>query len=226
MIKKCSNYNLILVVLIVFFISCSKKDKPPEPVTDIEGNIYKTVRIGTQIWMAENLKTTRFNDGTSIPLITNDIAWGNLTTPGYCWYKNDEGTYKDPYGALYNGYTVIPGILCPTGWHLPGMDEWQQLRDFLVDTTKGGGKLKEAGTIHWLSPNKGADNSTGFSALAAGIRYFEGSFSSFSYFTSFWSSTETGTNDQWYLSLYYGNAIVSMNHRSKNQGFSVRCIKD
>lgn len=226
MIKKCPTYNSILVVLIVFFISCSKEVKPPEPVPDIEGNIYKTVQIGTQFWMAENLKTTRYNDGTTIPLITNGNDWGNLKTPGYCWYLNDEGTYKDPYGALYNGYTVSTGLLCPTGWHVPGRDEWQQLRNFLADTIKGGGKLKEAGTIHWLPPNKGAENSTGFNALAAGIRYFEGSFSSFSYFTSFWSATETGTNNQWYLSLYYGDATVSMNHRSKKQGFSVRCIKD
>lgn len=226
MIKKGSIYKLILVALVVHFISCSKEDKPPEPVTDIEGNTYKTVRIGTQIWMAENLKTTRYNDGTNIPLITNGTDWGNLSTPGYCWYNNDEGTYKETYGALYNGYTISPGILCPTGWHVPDREEWQQLRDFLVDTAKGGGKLKEANTIHWLSPNKGADNSTGFRALPAGIRYFEGSFSSISYFTAYWSATETMTNDEWYLSLYYGDAIANMSYKPKKHGFSIRCIKD
>lgn len=225
--SKISSSILILGVLVILAISCKKEDgKPPDPVADIEGNTYKTVRIGNQVWMAENLKTTRYNDGTDIPLITNAIAWDNLTTPGYCWYNNDEATYKNTYGALYNGYTVSTGKLCPTGWHVPAREEWQQLRVFLNDTITGGGKMKEAGTTHWLTPNKGADNSSGFTALAAGIRYFEGSFSSVLYYTSFWSASEVSQEDEWYLSLYFGDARVNINHISKKHGFSVRCIKD
>jgi uncharacterized protein (TIGR02145 family) len=106
------------------------------------------------------------------------------------------------------------------------MEEWQQLREFLGDTITGGGKLKEAGITHWLTPNKGADNSSGFGALAAGIRYFEGSFNAVLYCTCIWSATEIGTNDEWYLSLYFGDAIANISHRSKKHGFSVRCVKD
>jgi len=210
----------------MLFLSCKKENIPPEPVTDIEGNTYKTVRIDNQIWMAENLKTISYKDGTEIPLISSSTTWGNLTTPGYCWYNNEENEYKDPYGALYNGYSVSTNKLCPTGWHVPTRDDWQELRVFLNDTITGGGKMKEAGTTHWLTPNKGADNSTGFTALAAGIRYFEGSFSSILYSTCFWSATEISSNEEWYLSLYFGDAIVKINYESKKHGFSVRCVKD
>jgi len=225
--SKILSCTIILGALLILAISCKKKDdKPPDPVADIEGNTYKTVKIDTLVWMAENLKTTRYNDGTEIPLVTNTEAWGKLTTPGYCWYNNDEAAYKDPYGALYNGPTVSTGKLCPTGWHVPTREEWQQLRVFLNDTITGGGKMKEAGTTHWLTPNKGADNSSGFTALAAGIRYFEGSFSSVLYSTCIWSATEIDSNDEWYLSLYFGDAIIKINHSSKKHGFSVRCLKD
>jgi uncharacterized protein (TIGR02145 family) len=224
--KKISTYTLLLGVLVIFVISCRKDEKNPDPVTDIEGNIYKTVKVGTQVWIAENLKTARYNDGTDIPLITDSTMWRNLLAPGYCWYNNDETTYKDPYGAIYNGYAVSNGQLCPVGWHVPEREEWKKLWEFLGDSISGGGKLKEAGTIHWRTPNKGANNSSGFTALAAGIRYFEGTFSSVLCYTSIWSATETGTNDQWYVGLYYGDASVIMDHRSKKHGFSVRCIKD
>jgi len=225
--KRISAYTIIIGALIILAISCRKEEvKPPDKITDIEGNTYKTVRIGNQVWMAENLKTTRYNDETDIPLITDTTIWGNLTTPGYCWYKNDEATYKETYGALYNGFSVSTGKLCPTGWHIPTNEEWQQLREFLGDTLTGGGKLKEAGTSHWLTPNKGADNSSGFTGLAAGIRYFEGTFASVLFYTCIWSATDIGTNEAWYLSLYFGDAIANMSHRSKKHGFSVRCLKD
>jgi uncharacterized protein (TIGR02145 family) len=226
MIKKYFSFVLIFLMLYLYGIRCSKEEKPPDPVEDIEGNIYKTIKAGTQIWMAENLKTTKYNDGTDIPLVQDTEAWEENKTPGYCWYNNEETKYKDPYGALYNGYAVNTGNLCPTGWHVPSREEWQILRDFEGDTLKGGGKLREAGTAHWLSPNKGADNSSGFTALPAGIRYFEGSFASVLSYTAFWSSTETGTEDQWYTGLYFGDAAFTMDHKRKRQGFSVRCIKD
>jgi uncharacterized protein (TIGR02145 family) len=225
--NKISSYTLIIVSLMIFAISCRKDIvKPPDTVKDIEGKVYKTVLIGTQVWMAENLKTARFNDGTDIPLIEDDLTWSSLTTSGFCWYNNDAASYKDTYGALYNGYSVSTGKLCPEGWHVPDKTELLQLRDFLGDTLQGGGKLKEAGTSHWLPPNKGADNNSGFTALPAGIRYFEGSFASLLNYTCFWSATETGAADKWYIGLYYGDARVIIDHRIKKHGFSVRCIKD
>ena len=105
--KNSSSLILILVVITLFTTGCRKQDKPGVPLSDIEGNTYKTVKIGTQVWMAENLKTTILNDGTDIPLITDADSWGNLSTPGFCWYNNDGASFKDIYGALYN-----PGIYC------------------------------------------------------------------------------------------------------------------
>ncbi len=224
--KRISTYILLLAAFALFFNSCKKDEKPPEPLSDIEGNIYKTVKIGSQVWMAENLKTTRFSDGTDIPLITDADAWGNLTTPGYCWYNNDAASFKDTYGALYNGYTVSTGKLCPAGWHVPKREEWQVLSEFLGDSLKGGGKLKEAGTAHWLSPNTGADNSSAFTAVGAGIRYFEGTFASVLSYASLWSATGVANDDEWYTGLYFDDAAFIMDHRNKKHGFSVRCLKD
>jgi uncharacterized protein (TIGR02145 family) len=223
---KISSFIILLGALVSLIMSCCKKDNPPDPVTDFEGNIYSTVRIGDQVWMADNLMTETFNDGTEIPVITDAFEWSELINPGFCWYNNDEALNRDTYGALYNYYSVISGKLCPEGWHVPSKDEWQHLRDILGDTLTGGGKLKEAGTLHWKAPNTGAINNTGFTALPAGIRYFEGTFNSVLSFTSFWSSTEDDINKGWYLSLYFSDAVAGMNKTSKKDGFSIRCIKD
>jgi uncharacterized protein (TIGR02145 family) len=224
--KNSSSLILILVVITLFTTGCRKQDKPGVPLSDIEGNTYKTVKIGTQVWMAENLKTTILNDGTDIPLITDADSWGNLSTPGFCWYNNDGASFKDTYGALYNGYTINTGKLCPAGWHVPEKEEWLQLRDFLGDSLKGGGNLKEAGTAHWLSPNKGADNSSGLTALGAGIRYFEGTFASILSYSCIWSATQFASDDEWYTGLYLNDSAFSIDHRNKKNGFSVRCLKD
>lgn len=224
--KKNSIYLILQVALALFSTGCRKPDKPVSPLTDIEGNIYKTVKIGTQTWMAENLKTSRFNNGTYIPLISDADAWDNLTTPGFCWYNNDSVSFKDLYGALYNGYTINTWNICPAGWHVPEKQEWLILRDFLGDSLSGGGKLKEAGTFHWLSPNTGADNSSGFTALGSGIRYFEGIFSSILSFTSFWSASGLSNDDSWYIGLYFNDSAFKTDHINKKYGFSVRCLKD
>jgi uncharacterized protein (TIGR02145 family) len=223
---RISPSTILLGALINLIMSCSKKDTPPDPVTDIGGNSYKTVRIGDQVWMAENLKTSVLYDGTEIPDVTDAIDWNELITPGLCWYNNDENSNKATYGALYNYYAVNSGKLCPAGWHVPSRDELQKLKDVSGDTISGGGKLKEEGTLHWKTPNSGAINSTGFTALPAGIRYFEGTFNSLLSFTSFWSSTEEDINKGWYLSLYFSDAVAVINNTSKKDGFSVRCIKD
>jgi uncharacterized protein (TIGR02145 family) len=218
-------YTIFLAALLSLN-SCTKNDNTTDPVTDAEGNSYKTVKIGEQLWMAENLKTSTFSDGSEITNTPDAGSWSELTEPGLCWYNNDSASNKDTYGALYNFYSVISGKLCPDGWHIPSKDEWQQLRDALGDTLTAGGMLKEAGTLHWNMPNTGAENSTGFTALPAGIRYFEGSFSSLSSFTSFWSSTEADNSKGWYLSLFFSDAVAAMNKISKKDGFSVRCLKD
>jgi uncharacterized protein (TIGR02145 family) len=216
---------IFFAVMLIITFSCNKGDKAPGPISDYEGNIYRTVRIGDQVWMAENLRSTRFNDGAEILLITDSTDWENLTSPGFCWYNNDASN-SDTYGALYNGYAVDSINLCPTGWHVPEKEEWQQLIAFLGDSTETGGKLKETGTTHWQIPNKGADNSSGFSARGAGVRYLNGSFASLMTYTAIWAASEKSSNDKWYLGLYYGNASVTIDHRKKNYGFSVRCIKD
>ncbi len=214
-----------MLILIPLVVCCNTKDQAPDPVTDIEGNTYKTLQIGDQVWMAENLKTSLYSDGTQIAYVTDNIAWGKLTAAGYCFYDNDLSN-KTLFGTLYNYNSVASGMLCPDGWHVPSVAEWQQLREFLGDTIAGGGKLKEEGTVHWNIPNTGADNTTGFTALPSGIRYFEGTFNSASFFTAFWSSTESDESNVWYLSLYYNDAVAAINKTSKKDGFSVRCIKD
>jgi uncharacterized protein (TIGR02145 family) len=208
-------------------------------ISDIEGNIYRTVQIGNQTWMAENLKTTKYNDGTSIPPVTDNAAWASLTTPAYCWYNNDEATYKATYGALYNWYTINIGNLCPTGWHVPSDEDWKQLEIFLglsqleADKvgncgTNEGGKLKEIGTLHWYSPNTGATNETGFTGLPGGYcdGYFGEGFEAMGFDGSWWSSTEYLTNHAWSLSLDYYRSDILRLYSNKPYGLSVRCLKD
>lgn len=144
-------------------------------VSDIEGNIYKTIQIGTQLWMVENLKTTKYDDGTFIPYITDNVEWSNLTTPGYSWFNNDASSFKNTYGALYNWYAINDSRnLCPTGWHVPTSTEWETLTVYLGANSAG--KMKEAGTTHWLSPNTSGTNESGFTGLPGGIRSLSNSF--------------------------------------------------
>jgi uncharacterized protein (TIGR02145 family) len=203
-------------------------------VMDEDGNIYQTIGIGQQLWMAENLKTTKYNDGTDIPLITDSIAWGNLSTPGYCWYANDSNTYAQTYGALYNWYAVETGKLCPTGWHVPINSEWRELKDYLGENA--GGKLKEAGTIHWNSPNTGATNETGFTALPGGYNpnnIFSDPnniFGDFGCYGIWWSATEYDTSHVGIWTMHSCNANLNNYNRhqsfSKKNGLSVRCLRD
>jgi uncharacterized protein (TIGR02145 family) len=222
-------HNRVCVILLAFallFAACTKEQQPPEQVTDVEGYTYKTVRIGNTIWMAENLRTTTFSDGSSIQIAESNSAWTNMNSSAYCWYNNDETTYKATYGAIYNGYTIESGKICPTGWHVPKVEDWSYLREFLGDSATIGGNLKEAGTEHWLTPNRGADNSSGFTALPGGIRYFEGTYSSIRSYASFWSASMPVTNELWSISLYFADEAFKMNHRSRKYGFSIRCVKD
>ncbi len=201
-------------------------------ITDIEGNLYKAITIGTQTWMAENLKTIRYNDGTTIPLVTDASIWADLSTPAYCWYDNDESTYKSTFGALYNWYAVNTGKLCPIGWHIPTDAEWTKLLTYLGSENVAGGKLKETGTTHWNSPNTGATNESGFTAFPGGIRvpyYISadrnehiGSFVENQIGGYFWKSSY-GT----YLNTKSdANQVFIHSSGIKSAGISVRCIKE
>ena len=196
----------------------------PTSVTDIDANTYPVVVIGNQIWMAENLKTTKYNNGTTISLVTDNTAWNNLTTAAYCWYNNDETTYKNTYGALYNWYTVNTGNLCPTGWHVPTDTEWTTLTDYLGGLSVAGGKLKETGTTHWTTPNTGATNETGFTALPSGYRF--GSFRSIGVSSYWWSATEYDATNARYRGLAYNASEVNSLNYIKELGYSVRCLRD
>lgn len=209
-------------------IAC-KKDDDVIAIKDIDGNVYHIVTIGTQVWMVENLKTTRCNDGISIFNITDSTQWSNMTTPAYCWYLNDEDNYKDPYGALYNWYTVETGKICPTGWHVPTDDEWTTLIDYLGGERVAGGKLKEKGTTHWESPNSEATNESGFTALPNGFRFGSfgnGSFKSLGFSGYWWSSTEYYATLAWVRGMVYDTGDVYRDFSFKDYGYSVRCVRD
>jgi uncharacterized protein (TIGR02145 family) len=203
----------------------------PGIIKDVEGNLYTTFKIGNQFWLGENLKTTSYNDSTPIPLVTDNTAWSNLTTPGYCWYNHDATTYKSTYGALYNWYAVSSTTngkknICPTGWHVPSDVEWTTLTTYLGGTSVAGGKLKETGTAHWTSPNTGATNETDFAALPGGIRFLDGSINFISYYGYLWSATEYDATFAWYSYLGYVYSNLHRTNGGKKYGFSVRCVRD
>jgi uncharacterized protein (TIGR02145 family) len=191
-----------------------------QTVKDIDGNVYKTVTIGTQTWMAKNLKTTKLNDGIPIPLVRDSISWPVLTTPAYCWYNNDEKVNKNIYGALYNWHTVNTGKLCPSGWHVPSDDEWKILFAYLGGADAGD-KLQEKGTTHWVNPNPGATNESGFTALPGGLRIKSGTFVALGLSSYWWCSTEDKPEARY---VGYYDSGVERGSNSKQFGLSVRCI--
>ncbi|HDR88604.1 MAG TPA: hypothetical protein ENN63_03110 [Bacteroidetes bacterium] len=194
-------------------------------LTDVENNSYGIIKIGTQWWMTENLKATKYNDGDDIPLV-EDYTWSDLDTPGYCYYQNDQATYGELYGALYNWHAVNTGKLCPDGWHVPSDEEWKVLTDFLGGIDVAGGKMKETGTEHWLDPNTGATNESGFTGLPGGDRSSSGAFGTDETTGHWWSSTELTTLNSWCRGLHYDNDDVNERYYYKRGGFSVRCVRD
>jgi uncharacterized protein (TIGR02145 family) len=202
-----------------------------EPITDNDGNTYSIVTIGTQVWLGDNLKTTTFNDGSSIPYVSTANEWVLATTPAFCWYNNSETDNKATYGGLYNWYAVNTGKLCPTGWHVPSVDEYTTLLNYLGGAGIAGGKLKETGTVHWADPNLGATNGSSFTALPGGGRYNlhseGGTFADIGYYGYFWSSTSsTTTSNAYSYDMYFDLNLVSKDEFSKKDGGSVRCIKN
>jgi uncharacterized protein (TIGR02145 family) len=234
--KSIPSLNIYLVIAALIMLSgCKKKDDEDTgnnsnssfTVTDIDGNLYQTVTIGSQIWMKENLKTTTYRDGTPIPLVTDATDWYHLNSGAYCDYDNTTSN-SGIYGRLYNWYAVHSGNLCPVGWHVPTEADWVTLESFLTDLNLGGGKLKETGTAHWQTPNEGATNETGFTALPGGYRSSTGSYYSITYNGYWWSATES-TNDTSYATYRYLDfalSAINANEDYKVDGLSVRCIKD
>ncbi len=206
-------------------------------VTDIDGNTYNAVQIGNQIWMAENLKTTTYNNGTSIELVSNPDTWSNLTTGAYCWYDNDEAQYAETYGALYNWYAVETGNLCPDGWHVPTDEEWKTLEIYLGMSqeeadmegyrgTNEGSKLAGNSAL-WTDGvlvNNSEFGSSGFTALPGGFRNLLGTFVGGSGY--WWSATEYYAGSAWFRSLRHGNSGVYRSSYNEEGGFSVRCLRD
>jgi uncharacterized protein (TIGR02145 family) len=213
---------------------------PGSTVTDYDGNVYQTVQIGEQVWMAENLKTTHYADGSAIPLVEGTTEWDNLTPSdkAYCWYDNSTAN-RDTYGGLYTWAGAMNGAagssanpsgvqgVCPDGWHLPSDAEWTELTDYLGGSGVAGGKLKEAGTAHWASPNSGATNESGFTALPGGSRGQHGTFDVQGSSAYFWSSTENDPATAWLRLLGYDNAGVGRFYIDNLEtGCSVRCVRN
>ncbi len=199
---------------------------PGDTVTDIDGNVYATVTIGDQVWMTENLRTTRFRDGSSIPHVTNLQDWVDRETPAFTWYDNDASN-KEPYGALYNFHAVATNRLCPEGWHVPTAGEWSEMTDLLGGNRKAGGKLKNAGTSHWRPPNRGATNESGFNGLPGGMLTY--SRSDGARFSGYGESGYWWTSNRFHRGLSYrAENVQSTIHSGTTlgRGYSVRCIRD
>ena len=195
-------------------------------VADIDGNIYSTVKIGDQWVTGENLRVTRYRNGEAIPCVTDDTAWLNVSTGAYCNCDNDTGNVF-VYGRLYNWYAVEDSRnIAPEGWHVPSESEWKRLTDFLGGIEVAGGKLKEAGITRWWSPNTGATNETGFSALPGGFRSCYGSFSKTGCYAYFWTSTELESGAVRSRSMVYFHEDVRRYYVCKLYGYSVRLFRD
>lgn len=224
------------VILTAYFYT------PGNGVTDIDGNTYPTILIGQQEWMAENLRVTRFNDGTPIPHLTEGSDWDHLTTPAYCWYNNDESGHKMVYGALYSWFVTDAQSndgknVCPEGWHVPSDAEWSQMilhldpnsnPNNLQESLTAGGKLKEAGFQHWDNPNAGATNATGFNGRPGGYRDQGTNFVQMGQLGRWWTADEHKdySSSAWWRSIESGSPRVARHYLLKRQAHSIRCIKD
>lgn len=215
-----------MILFILILVCAGYRFLEAQSVKDADGNIYITINIGKQVWMGENLRTTKLNNGKAIPLVTDDSKWKLLKTPAYCWYENDERN-KDSYGALYNGYTVMTGQICPKGWHVPTDDEWAALAEFLGDKNTAGDKLKESGTAHWKNIFSKATNDFDFTALPGGLRYHSGAFPLFGdSYAVWWSATRYAPTEAGMLGLHDNSSRLWNGNDDLGSGHSIRCLKD
>jgi uncharacterized protein (TIGR02145 family) len=232
-------YLRIPFILLILVISCTKENTDPVIATDYDGNNYKTVKIGAQIWMLENLRTTKFNDGTSIPLATDQGEWAILSSAAYCVYDNIEINFNS-YGLLYNWNAVNSGKLAPKGWHIPSQNEWADLFKYLTEngygfegfgndiaksmaTTTGWDSNKEFGAIGNLPEN---NNKSGFSGLPGGYRDNDGVFRYINNYGSWWSSSQFDTDNADRINLIGWSNMVYIFHSNKKIGCSIKCIMD
>jgi uncharacterized protein (TIGR02145 family) len=221
-VRKITCYLIIVQLVLISFFGC-RKDDNSEIITDADGNAYRSVEIGYQVWMSKNLETTKYNDGSDIPYVTDQAEWA-LTTPAYCFYANYDVDNKVRYGALYNFYTINTGKLCPAGWHVPTTYEWETLTVYLGDVSHAGKALKEAGTAHWNEPNS-ATNSSGFTALPGGARYGS-NFYDLTWNGYWWSKTTYDSVSSYCQMMFYQYEWCTPVNLNKVVGASVRCIKD
>jgi uncharacterized protein (TIGR02145 family) len=235
MIRRSNETKYVLLMLILAGVlgcrtgSDKAKSEEKEQIIDVDGNLYNTITIGDQVWMEENLKTTRYNDGTPIPMVENYDEWAELTLPAYCWYNNDSLNGVE-FGALYNGYVIESEKLCPEGWHVPTDEEWKALETAVGGADVAGGALKEAGTDFWKTPNTGASNNSGFSARPGGYRSYDGPFNLKRTYGFWWTSSLKswyGAPPRFlYREIRYNGQDIRMNISEKGSGLSVRCIKN
>jgi len=221
--KKLKILTFLLLFIIPFFQSCKNED-PISSFTDPrDGEIYKIVKIGRDYWFAENLRYAG-----NIPQITGYIDWGSTSQPAWCYYTNDP-FFNMNYGKLYNWYAVSTGNICPSGWHVPSKEEWQKLSDYLGGNDESGGKLKSTAS-DWEEPNFGATNSSQFSGLPGGNRFYNGIYDGYGSYGIWWSSTGNlslnMTHSAFGRSIYHSSATNNEPLLSKSYGLSCRCIKD
>lgn len=197
---------------------------------DQDGNVYKTITIGSQTWMAENLRTTKYRNGEAIPEVTDSTLWKDLSSGAYCNYENTKNIDTiASNGRLYNWFAIKDSRqIAPEGWHVPTFEEWIVLETYLGGDTIAGGKLKESGTQHWRVPNVGGTNETGFTALPGGYRMKFGNFYSIGAYGYWWTATESATNTDlaWHRHLSHSYIMVGGCECGKGDGYSIRCVKD
>lgn len=234
--KLCLWISFGFLFISIFFAEILNTDSITS-MTDIDGNVYKTVKIGNQWWMAEDLRVTHYRNGDPIPHVMDDLQWENLSTGAYCYYKNSISSISI-YGLLYNWFAVNDSRnIAPEGWHVPTDDEWKELEMYLgmnqnesnntgIRGTDEGGKLKVIGTTHWDSPNIGATNSNGFSAFPGGYRNANGVFCEVGLSAFYWTATEYYTYLAWHRSLGFSCSGIFRNTYGKLDGFSVRLVKN
>ena len=217
--------NIIVIISIILLSIGCRKDELPT-VKDIDGNEYHYTTIGSQMWMVENLRTTRYRNGDSIPDVTDNTEWRNLTSGAFCYYNNDSNNGKT-YGLLYNWY--VPGDnrnVAPTGWRVATVDDWNTLINYLGGTGVAGGKLKESGNSHWISANSDASNAFNFSALPSGLRDNHGNYTQQGETTEWWIPKEYDSIVAWFTQIADGTSIQVSGFGQKNFGLSIRCIRE